>query len=183
MVVANVPLITLLPLLSALLSGAAPSPGPKPNPQPQHVHNHIHDTSHLTPRTVLSDEQVQEWLNSRDSSLRPLTLTRRDAAGIKTRHLRPVFERDQKKPMSKRSPATPDLGGEMQFDGPPQPERDGLGNTFDAASNTEIDAQNPDNVAAPPTDAGESLSLFTIFKSQRQSSTCYFLVLTDGRSG
>jgi hypothetical protein len=71
----------------------------------------------------------------------------------------------------------------MQFDGPPQPERDGLGNTFDAASNTEIDAQNPDNVAAPPTDAGESLSLFTIFKSQRQSSTCYFLVLTDGRSG
>ena len=100
---------------------------------------------------MLSDEQVQAWLNSRDSALKPLTLTRRDAAGIKTRHLRPDYES-----MKLKKRQNQDLGEVADFGGgKPQPQRGRNGAPFLANSNEEIDRQNPDNVAPPPTDNGK----------------------------
>ena len=51
--------------------------------------------------------------------------------------------------------SAPDVGQIATFtSGVPEPSRLALGGTFLSNSNHEIDAQNPDNVAAPTTDAG-----------------------------
>nr|BAQ25796.1 oxalate decarboxylase 1 [Grifola frondosa] len=104
----------------------------------------------LVRASPIHDEQVREVLAGRDSSLRPLTLGRREAAGVQTRHLRPM------EVMLKRDSITPpDVGQIANFDGQdPEPIRGDAGATFLSNSNHEIDAQNPDNVAAPTTDAG-----------------------------
>ena len=75
-----------------------------------------------------------------------MPLARRQMAGRQTRHLRP------EEIMIKRD--SPDQGGIASFDGDPMPIRGALGDTFLSASNHEIDKQNVDNLAVPPTDAG-----------------------------
>ncbi|KAL0952681.1 hypothetical protein HGRIS_006923 [Hohenbuehelia grisea] len=104
--------------------------------------------SAVTVTCALSDAQVDEWLRSRDSALKPLTLTRRDASGIKPRHLRPYAP-------VKRDITPPDVGQVSTFNGDPQPSRNGNGGLFSGDdTNHPIDVQNPDNVAGPPTDSG-----------------------------
>ena len=57
--------------------------------------------------------------------------------------------------MVKRDSITPpDVGQVVDFGGQnPEPIRNGNGSTFLANSNHQIGAQNPDNIAAPPSDA------------------------------
>lgn len=51
--------------------------------------------------------------------------------------------------------SAPDVGQIATFtSGVPEPSRLALGSTFLSNSNHELDSQNPDNVAAPTTDAG-----------------------------
>lgn len=94
------------------------------------------------------DMQMQDSPGKRDSAPRPLHLARRDATGRQTRHLRPEAFAPQKRD-------APDLGQIATFpSGVPEPVRGALGASFLSKSNTAIDMQNIDNVAAPPTDAG-----------------------------
>lgn len=97
----------------------------------------------------LSDPEVEAFLKREKSSLRPLTIARRNAAGVKPRHLRPVVKRDSITP--------PDVGQIGNFNGAdPQPQRGGAGGTFGGLdTNLEIDKQNIDNVAPPTTDSGD----------------------------
>lgn len=104
-----------------------------------------------------SDPQVAAFLESGQtsgSSVRPLSLAERAAAGIKSRHLRPAPSNN----LAKRDSITsPDVGQVATWDEgiQPQPQRGAAGSTFGSAdTNPVIDAQNPDNVAAPTTDAG-----------------------------
>ena len=100
-----------------------------------------------------ADAQLREFL-ARDPSVRPLNFGRRSAATSQTRHLRPSFE-DEPMMVKRDSITGPDVGQVADFGGQnPEPIRNGNGDTFLANSNHQIDAQNPDNVAAPPTDAG-----------------------------
>ncbi|KAI0659519.1 Bicupin oxalate decarboxylase/oxidase [Cubamyces menziesii] len=107
--------------------------------------------------TPSADEEVRAFFAREGAAIRPLNIGRRSAASSQTRHLRPTF--DDGMPMIKRSKrdsiTPPDVGQIADFgDQDPQPIRNGNGDTFLAASNHEIDEQNVDNVAAPPTDAG-----------------------------
>jgi oxalate decarboxylase len=91
-------------------------------------------------------------LNEGSSSLKPLHFARRDAAGYRTRHLRP----EDYIPKAKRDGiVAPDVGQMATFtSGEPEPTRLALGATFLSNSNHVIDDQNVDNVAGPTTDAG-----------------------------
>ncbi|PIL25805.1 hypothetical protein GSI_11557 [Ganoderma sinense ZZ0214-1] len=100
------------------------------------------------------DEQVKSFLAREGAAVRSLNLGRRSAATTPTRHLRPEFYEDDVS-MRRRDITPPDVGQVADFGGnDPQPIRNGAGDTFLSASNHEIDAQNPDNVAAPTTDQG-----------------------------
>ncbi|KAH9851260.1 Bicupin oxalate decarboxylase/oxidase [Lenzites betulinus] len=103
-----------------------------------------------------ADEEVRAFFAREGASVRPLNLGRRSAASSQTRHLRPLYDEEPLVKKAKRDSITPpDVGQIANFDGQdPQPMRNGNGDTFLANSNHEIDAQNVDNVAAPPTDAG-----------------------------
>lgn len=98
---------------------------------------------------ALSDPQVEAFLKREKSSLKPLTLVRRNASGVKPRHLRPIVKRDSITP--------PDVGQIGNFNGAdPQPQRGGTGGTFGSLdTNLELDKQNIDNVAPPTTDNGD----------------------------
>lgn len=98
---------------------------------------------------ALSDPEVEAFLKREKSLLKPLTLTRRKASGVKPRHLRPVVKRDSITP--------PDVGQIGNFNGGvPQPQRGAAGGTFGSLdTNLEIDKQNIDNVAPPTTDNGD----------------------------
>ncbi|KAI0742956.1 Bicupin oxalate decarboxylase/oxidase [Daedaleopsis nitida] len=100
------------------------------------------------------DEQLRAFLAREGASVRPLNFGRRSAATTPTRHLRPEYFDGAMK--AKRDITPPDVGQVATWpDGSdPQPSRNGLGDTYLAAANHEIDAQNPDNLAAPTTDAG-----------------------------
>jgi hypothetical protein len=107
--------------------------------------------------TPFLDAEVRAFLESDPIVKRSIPvpankpLARRAAEGYRTRHLRPVYE------TTKRD--EPDLGGEVEFgDGTPQPIRGSSGETFLSGSNEEIDRQNPDSLAPPPTDNGELLN-------------------------
>ena len=103
-----------------------------------------------------NDAQVRDFL-ARDPAVRPLTnYGRRSAATTQTRHLRPDYSGMSKRDSSSDSTtSTPDIGQIATWTGQPEPERDGKGDTFLSKTNSVLDAMNPDNVAAPPTDAGE----------------------------
>ena len=102
------------------------------------------------------DEQVKAFLAREGAAVRPLNLGRRSAATTPTRHLRPEFYEDDMTMRRRDTITPPDVGQVADFGGKdPQPIRNGAGDTFLATSNPEIDAQNPDNVAAPPTDQGK----------------------------
>ncbi|KAH9914068.1 Bicupin oxalate decarboxylase/oxidase [Epithele typhae] len=99
-------------------------------------------------------DQLHDFL-TRDPDVNPLMgFGRRSAASSRTRHLRPVY--NDAPAMRKRDTVIngPDVGQVASFDGAPEPERGALGDTFLQTSNTAIDEQNPDNLAAPTTDAG-----------------------------
>ncbi|KDQ55996.1 hypothetical protein JAAARDRAFT_208248 [Jaapia argillacea MUCL 33604] len=104
----------------------------------------------------LEDVQLREFLEREDSSVKPLMhLARREAAGIRTRHLRPMAEDEAKQRVKRDSITPPDIGQIADFNGSdPQPVRGPLGAPFLAGSNHAIDKQNVDNVAPPNTDAG-----------------------------
>lgn len=98
----------------------------------------------------LSDDQVMEYLEQKGSTLKPLTLTRRDAAGIKTKHLRSFTPT-----VTKRDITPPDVGQSATFSGVPEPIRGNVGYHFGSGdTNTVIDVENPDYIAAPLTDNG-----------------------------
>ncbi|KAF9782135.1 Bicupin oxalate decarboxylase/oxidase [Thelephora terrestris] len=80
----------------------------------------------------------------------PLHLAKRDAAGRKTRHLRPFYEN------TKRDITPPDVGQVATFPatGIPQPTRGIYGGIRTGGTNEEIDRQNPDYVTPPLTDNG-----------------------------
>ena len=80
----------------------------------------------------------------------PLYLSKREASGRKTRHLRPVYEN------AKRDITLPDVGQIETFPptGIPQPIRGPYGDIRSGGTNEEIDRQNPDNVAPPLSDSG-----------------------------
>ncbi|RDX41584.1 Bicupin oxalate decarboxylase/oxidase [Lentinus brumalis] len=100
------------------------------------------------------DEELRDFFAREGAAVKPLNLGRRSAATTQTRHLRPTYEREETI-LKKRDITPPDIGQVADFGGQdPEPIRNGAGDTFFANSNHEIDAQNPDNVAAPPTDAG-----------------------------
>ncbi|EIW56396.1 Bicupin oxalate decarboxylase/oxidase [Trametes versicolor FP-101664 SS1] len=101
-----------------------------------------------------ADDELRAFFAREGAAVKPLNLGRRSAASSQTRHLRPNYDEPVAK-RSKRDIAPPDVGQVADFGGQdPQPIRNGNGDTYLANSNHEIDAQNPDNVAAPPTDAG-----------------------------
>ena len=102
-----------------------------------------------------AEEELRDFF-ARDSAVKPLmNLGRRSAATSQTRHLRPTYDDEMPVTRKRDSITPPDVGQIADFDGQdPQPIRNGLGDTFLANSNHEIDEQNVDNVAAPPTDAG-----------------------------
>ncbi len=101
-----------------------------------------------------SDEELHAFFAREGAAVKPLNLGRRSAATTQTRHLRPTYEREEAI-LKKRDITPPDVGQVADFGGQdPEPIRNGAGDTFIANSNHEIDAQNPDNVAAPTTDAG-----------------------------
>lgn len=118
-----------------------------------------------------NDEQVNSFLAREGAAVRPLNLGRRSAATTPTRHLRPEFYEDNL-PVRRRDTITPpDVGQVADFGGKdPEPIRNGAGDTFLATSNHEIDAQNPDNVAAPPTDQGKSFALASSFALSKATS-------------
>ncbi|RPD63412.1 Bicupin, oxalate decarboxylase/oxidase [Lentinus tigrinus ALCF2SS1-6] len=104
--------------------------------------------------TPSGDEELRAFFAREGAAVKPLNMGRRSAATTPTRHLRPSFEDDEAM-MRKRDITPPDVGQVADFGGQdPEPIRNGAGDTFLATSNHEIDAQNPDNVAAPTTDAG-----------------------------
>ncbi|TFK48189.1 Bicupin oxalate decarboxylase/oxidase [Heliocybe sulcata] len=105
----------------------------------------------LATASPLDDEQVKQFMKRNNTGVKPLLhLARREAAGVKTRHLRPIVE------TAKRDSITgPDVGQVANFTGStPEPERGANGASFLSPSNTGIDEENPDNVAPPTTDAG-----------------------------
>lgn len=105
------------------------------------------------------DEEVRAFFAREGAAVKPLNLGRRSAATTPARHLRPMYEEDEAM-MRKRDIMPPDVGQVADFGGQnPEPIRNGAGDTFLATSNHEIDAQNPDNVAAPTTDAGTSAAV------------------------
>ncbi|THG97429.1 hypothetical protein EW026_g4571 [Hermanssonia centrifuga] len=100
----------------------------------------------------IDDAQVRDFLVERDTAIKPLHFARRDAAGIKNRHLRPE---DHILHTKRGSVSSPDVGQIANFNGAdPEPIRGATGDTFISNSNHAIDMQNVDNVAAPTTDAG-----------------------------
>ncbi len=104
----------------------------------------------LARSSPIIDEDMRRSLEGRDGELRPLHLARRDASGNKPRHLRP-----EEILLSKRDSITaPDVGQLPNFDGDPQPIRNGAGASFLGPSNHVLDKQNLDNVAGPTSDAG-----------------------------
>ena len=84
----------------------------------------------------------------------PLYLSKREAAGRNTRHLRPVYEN------TKRDVTLPDVGQVATFPptGIPQPIRGPYGDIRSGGTNEEIDRQNPDYVAPPLSDNGSLVS-------------------------
>ena len=80
----------------------------------------------------------------------PLYLSKREASGRKTRHLRPVYDN------TKRAITLPDVGQVATFPstGIPQPTRGPYGDTRGGGTNEEIDRQNPDYVTPPLSDSG-----------------------------
>lgn len=104
--------------------------------------------------TPFLDAEVRSFLESDPIVKRSFTppstgkpLARRAAEGRRTRHLRPSFDIEKRQ----------DLGYEQSFgDDIPQPIRGKNGATFLSPSNVEIDRQNPDSLAPPPTDNGET---------------------------
>ncbi|EMD34942.1 hypothetical protein CERSUDRAFT_116466 [Gelatoporia subvermispora B] len=117
----------------------------------------------------IDDPQIRDFLSrelAEGSYVKPLgPLARRAAAGHDPRHLRPddylPSEYKRYDPFTKRdSIAPPDIGQEANFNGnDPEPERNGLGASFLANSNHEIDEQNLDNVAGPTSDQGSVVNL------------------------
>ncbi|KAI0772369.1 Bicupin oxalate decarboxylase/oxidase [Trametes elegans] len=104
--------------------------------------------------TLSADDEIRAFFAREGATARPMNLGRRSAASSRTRHLRPV-EDEPVVQQTKRDITPPDVGQVVDFDGKdPQPIRNGNGDTFLANSNHELDAQNPDNVAGPTTDAG-----------------------------
>lgn len=98
------------------------------------------------------DQELRAFLAREGAAVKPLNFGRRSAATTRTRHLRQTGESVH----AKRDITPPDVGQVADFGGKdPQPIRNGAGDTFLANSNHQIDAQNPDNVAGPTTDAGE----------------------------
>jgi hypothetical protein len=104
--------------------------------------------------TPFLDAEVRAFLETDPIVKRSITvpvnkpLARRAAQGYRTRHLRPVYG------STKRDGQ--DLGEEEDFgDETPQPIRGSSGETFMSGSNPEIDRQNPDSLAPPPTDNGK----------------------------
>lgn len=100
----------------------------------------------------LADPQIGEFLQREKAKLRrPMSIAQREAAGIQSRHWRPVL--NSRAPASESdSISGPDVG---QVANLPIPHRGELGAAFTTAdTNPQIDAQNPDNVASVPTDAG-----------------------------
>ena len=80
----------------------------------------------------------------------PLHLAKREAAGRKTRHLRPVYENTE------RDITPPDVGQVPVFPPTeiPEPIRGPYGDIRTGGTNKEIDKQNPDYVAPPLSDNG-----------------------------
>ncbi|OSD00702.1 Bicupin oxalate decarboxylase/oxidase [Trametes coccinea BRFM310] len=103
-----------------------------------------------------ADEELRAFYAREGAAVKPVNFARRSAASSETRHLRPSYDDVLVDRRSKRDSITPpDVGQIADFGGQdPQPIRNGNGDTFLANSNHEIDMQNVDNVAAPPTDAG-----------------------------
>ncbi|KAI8996279.1 Bicupin oxalate decarboxylase/oxidase [Trametes punicea] len=102
------------------------------------------------------DEELRTFFATEGAAVKPVNFGRRSAASSQTRHLRPAHDDLPAVKRSKRDSITPpDVGQIADFGGQdPEPIRNGNGDTFLANSNHEIDEQNLDNVAAPPTDAG-----------------------------
>ncbi|CDO76002.1 hypothetical protein BN946_scf184780.g9 [Trametes cinnabarina] len=107
-----------------------------------------------------ADEELRAFYAREGAAVKPVNFGRRSAASSQTRHLRPAYDDVLVDRRSKRDSITPpDVGQIADFGGQdPQPIRNGNGDTFLANSNHEIDAQNMDNVAAPPTDAAKDLA-------------------------
>lgn len=109
-----------------------------------------------------ADDELRAFFARESASVKPLHLGRRSAATTPTRHLRPSFdgasESNDVARVQKRDTITPpDVGQVADFGGQdPQPIRNGNGDTYLSNANHEIDAQNPDNLAGPPTDSGEA---------------------------
>lgn len=116
------------------------------------------------------DEEMKRVLEGRDAStLKPLHLARRDASGRQPRHLRPEDFMVQKRDIT-----PPDVGQLATWEGDPVPIRDGKGTTFLGPTNHELDKQNPDNLAAPPSDAGESSASEPDFNFFESYCACSF---------
>lgn len=102
----------------------------------------------LVTGSPLDDPQVKAFLEEEAQTAPP--------AKRQARHLRPVYETRVKR----NSITPPDVGQIGDFNGSdPAPERGALGDTFLQGSNTVIDEENIDNLAAPTTDAGKFLRL------------------------
>ncbi|TBU31031.1 Bicupin oxalate decarboxylase/oxidase [Dichomitus squalens] len=101
------------------------------------------------------DDQLKAFFARERAAVKPVNFGRRSAATTPTRHLRPEAFEDEAALRKRDSITPPDVGQVADWGGSnPQPVRNGAGDTFLANSNHQIDAQNPDNVAAPPTDSG-----------------------------
>lgn len=110
-----------------------------------------------------NDEEVRAFIAREAAAVKPVNFGRRSAATTPTRHLRP----ERRAAPVKRDITPPDVGQVADFGNDrPQPIRNGIGDTYLAQSNEEIDRQNPDNLAAPPTDAGERTSPFFVSSSR-----------------
>lgn len=93
----------------------------------------------------------------------PLHLTKRDATGRQTRHLRPAYG------STKREITLPDVGQVATFPSTdvPQPIRGPRGDVRSGGTNEEIDRQNPDYVTPPPSDNGNIPNLKWSFSLSR----------------
>jgi hypothetical protein len=110
----------------------------------------------------------------------PLYLSKREASGRKTRHLRPVYDK------TKREITLPDVGQVATFPstGIPQPTRGPYGDIRSGGTNEEIDRQNPDYVTPPLSDNGLLVSWFSLsqgshrFRRQYSQFEVVFLFVT-----
>ena len=106
--------------------------------------------------SLSDDEQLKAFFARESAAVEPVNFGRRSAATTPTRHLRPDVSGEDVTLRKRDSITPPDVGQVADWGGSnPQPVRNGAGDTFLANSNHQIDAQNPDNVAAPPTDSGQ----------------------------